>query len=116
MSSERIAESVGVHPVIVRDVTGLLRRGNLIQTQRGVIGARLTRPAQQISLLDVYRVVNAPASVLKMHQHPNPLCPVGANIQRVLDSVFDQAQAALEARLARVSLSDVTNGIHERVG
>jgi Rrf2 family protein len=111
MSSERIADSVGVHPVVIRDVTGLLRRGNLVQTQRGVPGARLTRPAEQISLLEVYKAVNAPDSVLKMHQHPNIACPVGANIQSVLEDVFGEAQAALEDRLARVSLADITNGI-----
>lgn len=114
ISSEYIAGSVGVNPVVIRNVTGLLRRGGLLDTQRGVLGARLTRRADQISLLDVYRAVNAPETVLKLHQHPNPACPVGANIQSVLDGVFGQAQAALETRLAQVSLADVSAAIRER--
>ncbi|WP_425145720.1 Rrf2 family transcriptional regulator [Deinococcus sp.] len=108
MSSEVVADSVGVNPVVIRQVTGLLRRGGLLATQRGVMGARLTRPADQISLLDVYRAVDAPQSVLKLHQRPSPACPVGARIQGVLDDVFGQAQAALEARLAQVRLSDIS--------
>ena len=113
LSSEFIASSVGVNPVVIRQVSGLLRRGGLLQTQRGVIGARLTRPAEQISLLDVYRAVDAPQTVLKLHQHPNPACPVGANIQCVLDDVFAQAQAALEGRLSRVTLADVGAALRE---
>jgi DNA-binding IscR family transcriptional regulator len=114
--SEEIAESVGVNPVIIRNITGLLRRAGLLETQRGVMGARLTRPADQVSLLDVYRAVNAPESVLKLHQKPNLACPVGANIQGVLDEIFVQAQAALESRLAIVSLMDVTGALLRRVG
>lgn len=106
-SSEFLAGSVGVNPVVIRSVLGLLRRGGLIATQPGVAGARLTRPADQISLLDVYRAVQAPELVFKVHQNPNPECSVGARIQGVLDDVFGQAQAAMEAQLARVQLSDV---------
>ncbi|GGR12520.1 Rrf2 family transcriptional regulator [Deinococcus ruber] len=113
ISSEYIAGSVGVNPVVIRSVTGMLRRGGLLHTQRGVMGAQLTRPPEQISLLDVYRAVNAPGSVLKVHQHPNPACPVGARIQGVLDDVFGQAQAALEARLATVFLSDISTALHQ---
>lgn len=114
ISSDFIAGSVGVNPVVIRSVTGLLRRGGLLATRRGVLGAQLTRPAQQISLLDVYRAVNAPETVLKLHQHPSPACPVGANIQGVLDDVFAQAQSALETRLAQATLGDVTAALIER--
>jgi DNA-binding IscR family transcriptional regulator len=114
-SSEFMAGSVGVNPVVIRNVTGLLRRAGLLDTRRGVIGARLSRPATQISLLDVYRAVQAPETVLKVHQHPSPDCPVGARIQGVLGEVFSEAQAALEARLAQVRLSDVTTALLEPV-
>ncbi|CAM3255947.1 Rrf2 family transcriptional regulator, group III [Deinococcus saxicola] len=113
-SSEYIAGSVGVNPVVVRNVTGRLRRAGLLHTRRGVIGATLTRRADQITLLDVYRAVDAPRSTLKIHQKPNPNCPVGASIQCVLDGVFAQAQAALEQRLAQVTLAEITSALHER--
>jgi DNA-binding IscR family transcriptional regulator len=114
VSSEYVAGSVGVNPVVVRHVTGLLRRGGLLTTRRGVAGAQLTRPASEISLLEIYRAVNAPQSVLKLHPHPNPACPVGAGIQGVLDVVFGQAQAALEARLAQIWLSDIGTALDEQ--
>ncbi|WP_424951492.1 Rrf2 family transcriptional regulator [Deinococcus sp.] len=116
LSSESIADSVGVNPVVVRQVSGLLRRAGLLETRRGVAGATLTRPAEQITLLDVYRAVNAPQQVLKMHPHPNPQCSVGANIQTVLNTVYAEAQAALEARLARMSLADVVRDLQRQAG
>lgn len=114
IGSAEIADSVGVNPVVVRSVTGLLRRAGLLTTQRGVAGAQLTRPARHISLLDVYRAVQAPDSVLKVHPHPNLACPVGAGIQRALEEVYGQAQAALESRLDEVTLSDITRAVHQQ--
>lgn len=111
MGSAEIADSVGVNPVVIRTVTGLLRRAGLLTTQRGVAGAELARSARQISLLDVYRAVDAPDSVLKVHQNPNLACPVGAGIQRALEDIYGQAQAALEAHLAGVTLSDMTRAV-----
>ncbi len=116
ISSEDIAGSVGVNPVVIRSVTGLLRRAGLLTTKRGVLGAQLTRLSSQITLLEVYRAVLAPETVIKMHQHPNPACPVGAHIQGVLSVVFAEAQAALEARLAQVRLCDISAAVHLQTG
>ncbi|MBB6099470.1 Rrf2 family protein [Deinobacterium chartae] len=115
-SSEDIAASVGVHPVIVRNVSGMLRRAGLLQTQQGVAGARLTRKPEHITLLEVYRAVGGPNSVFRLHERPNPNCPVGAHIQTTLEDVFADAQAALEARLASVTLHDVASRIVQRAG
>jgi len=48
---------------------------------------------------------------LKVHGKPNPTCLVGARIQGVLEGVFSQAQAAMEAELAQVSLADVSTAL-----
>ncbi|WP_288432277.1 Rrf2 family transcriptional regulator [uncultured Deinococcus sp.] len=114
-SSEELAGSVGVHPVVIRTVTGLLRRAGLLETRRGVPGARLARPPREITLLDVYRAVNAPEQMLKHHPRPNVACPVGANIQAVLDATSRRAQDALEAELAAHSLGDVLGDLQTRI-
>ena len=57
-SSADIAASVGTNPVVIRTVTGLLRRADLLTTQQGVSGARLTRDPRDITLLDVYRAAH----------------------------------------------------------
>ena len=116
MSSADIAGSVGTNPVVIRNVTGQLRRAGLLQTRQGVTGARLTREASRITLLDVYRAVNGDGSVFRLHEHPHPSCPVGANIQATLEARFARAQAAMEAELARTTLADVTADLLQRIG
>ena len=115
-SSADIAASVGTNPVVIRTVTGLLRRADLLATQQGVSGARLTRDPRDITLLDVYRAVNGEASVFRLHEHPHPACPVGANIQATLEARFGSAQAAMEAELARTTLADVLGDLAARAG
>ncbi|ACO48064.1 Rrf2 family transcriptional regulator [Deinococcus deserti] len=114
-TSEDIAASIGTNPVVVRNVIGHLRRAGLLDTRQGVAGAHLTRAPRDITLLDVYRAVNAPASVFKLHEQPNPRCPVGSRIQGSLTQVFGEAQGALEAHLASLTLEDVTGDLARRV-
>lgn len=106
-SSAAIAGSVGTNPVVVRSVIGLLRCAGLLETRRGVAGARLTRSPEGINLLEVYRAVEVRESVFRVHEHPHPQCPVGSRIGGVLETVFGGAQRALEAQLEGVTLADV---------
>ena len=114
-TSEEMANSVGVNPVIIRTVAGKLREAGLLHTQRGVPGAKLTRPPQDITLLDIYQAVDAPEFIFKLHDQPNPACPVGSNIQASLNSVLHGAQQAMEAHLAQTTLADVTRDLAARV-
>jgi DNA-binding IscR family transcriptional regulator len=113
-TSEWIAGSVGVNPVIVRNVTGLLRRAGLVTTQQGVSGTYLARPLSKITLFDIYRAVETDADLFAIHAQPNPGCPVGANIQGTLEGVLGEAQHAMEARLARTKMSDIVKDIRSR--
>ncbi|MCI8425520.1 MAG: Rrf2 family transcriptional regulator [Adlercreutzia sp.] len=107
-TSEFIAGSVNVNPVIIRQVLQKLKAAELVEVERGVGGARLGRPADQISLLDVFNAVEAvDGSLFGFHETPNPECPVGRTIQPVLGTHLDTAQRALEDSLARVTLADL---------
>ena len=107
-TSEFIAGSVNVNPVIIRQVLQKLKAAELVEVERGVGGARLGHPADQISLLDVFNAVEAvDGSLFGFHETPNPECPVGRTIQPVLGTHLDAAQRALEDSLARVTLADL---------
>ena len=59
ITSERLAESVGAHPVHVRRVLGTLREAGLVTSQSGPGGGwRLTRAPEDINLCDIYRAVD----------------------------------------------------------
>ena len=113
-SSAELAGSIGVNAVVVRQVSQQLRRAELVATHKGKAGLRLTRPATQITLLDVYQAVQTEPRLIGLHEHPNPACPVGASIQAALDSVNAQAQLAFETQLARQTVADVTADVLRR--
>lgn len=108
-TSEWMACSIGVNPVIVRNITGMLRRAGLVATRQGVAGARLAKPLKDITLLDIYKAVHAveAGDLFAFHQNPNPKCPVGANIQAALENQLIEAQQAMEAQLERTTLEEV---------
>ena len=106
-TSERLAGSIGVNAVIVRNVLGDLRRAGLVHTRQGVAGAQLGKPLSAITLLDVYRAVETDRELFAIHPRPNPDCFVGANIQTTLEHFFGEAQQAMEARLSNITLEQV---------
>jgi DNA-binding IscR family transcriptional regulator len=114
--SEWLAGSIGVNPVIVRNVTGMLRRAGLVTTHQGVAGAYLAKTLETITLLDIYHAVEAvdEGELFALHPQPNPDCLVGANIQTTLEGVFGEAQRAMEARLAATTMQQIVNGLRSR--
>jgi DNA-binding IscR family transcriptional regulator len=106
-TSEWMAGSIGVNPVVVRNVTGMLRRARLVRTQQGVAGTKLARPLSEVTLLDVYRAVEEEGSVFSVHPRPNPKCPVGARIEGALREAFAEAENAMHAKLAGITLEQV---------
>lgn len=115
VTSRALSESVNTHPVVVRRIIGRLQDAGLVHTQMGVDGGTsLLRPADQITLLDVYRATGQ-GDVLAGHTNPpNAKCPFGANIQPALEIYFRDAQAALEAKLAQATIADIAADIRAR--
>ncbi|HEX6373140.1 MAG TPA: Rrf2 family transcriptional regulator [Longimicrobium sp.] len=115
VTSDYIAGSVNTNPSLVRRLLSQLTRAGLTTSQMGIGGgALLARPAGQITLCDVYRAVDE-GEVFALHrEQPNPACPVGRNIQRVLEARFDAATRALEQELDRTTIADAAGEIDER--
>jgi DNA-binding IscR family transcriptional regulator len=106
-TSEFMAGSIGVNPVVVRNVTGMLRRAGLVESSQGKAGAFLAKPLASITLLDVYRAVEADTELFAMHRNPHPQCPVGHGIQGALETEFSEAQRAMEHRLAATTMDQI---------
>lgn len=107
-TSAFLAGSVQVHPVVVRNILGQLKRAGLAQVAAGSGGARLARAPKTITLLDVYRAVEDHRDGLfSFHDHPNPRCPVGKHIRRVLEDHLRIAQLRMEDSLAQTTLADL---------
>ncbi len=108
MTSDYIAGSVNTNPVVIRRLLALLARAGFVITQEGAKGGvRLARPAEAISLLEIYRAVESDGLFALHPQLPNPACPVGGRIQKALVPTFDAAEAAMLEELKTTSVADV---------
>lgn len=108
-SSARIAESLNSNPVLVRRILGSLAKAGIVYALEGSGGGwQLTRPAEEITLLDAYSALEGGETLLPAQAHaPNSACVVGRGITSVLECEFSAAEEALEARLAQTSIADV---------
>lgn len=108
-TSEWMAASVNTNPVVIRRITGMLHKAGLVEVRPGVAGAKLTRNADKITLLEIYKAVNPAeeASLFAVHDHPNPDCPVGKNIAGAIVPVFAAAQSAMEDSLDGITLGQM---------
>lgn len=112
LTSEWIAGSANTNPSVVRKLLGMLAKAGLTTSQLGVGGgALLARPADGITLLDVYRAVDEGDLFTLHNAPPNPLCPVGRNIQAALLETMTRAQRALENELAAQTIATVTQDV-----
>jgi len=117
-TSEWIAESVNTNPVVIRRVIGKLRDAELVQVRRGLGGATLQKPLDEITLLDVYRAVEVveEGELFQMHEKPNPNCPVGANIGAILELILLRAQEAMESVLQEITMDELVKVLAQKIG
>lgn len=115
-TSDFIAASVQVNPVIIRRTLLSLKAAGMIEVKAGSGGATIVRDLKDITLYDVYRAVDSvEGDIFHFHENPNPTCPVGKNIHAVLDTHLADAQAAMENELKKVTLFDLTRELNQKI-
>jgi Rrf2 family protein len=117
LTSDQVAASVHTNPVILRVSLGRLRQVGLVEVSHGPrAGWRLARPAEQISLRDVYDAVESQPLFGVHRTEPNQQCPVGRGIRPVLDEVYAGVGAMVRQELSRTSIADVLRDTLRRSG
>ncbi len=114
MTSARIAESVKTNPAYIRQLMSLLKKGGLISSDRGQANAALTRDAEQITMLDIYRAVEGEKPLLHQDIHTNPECGVGINIQLSIGDFYREVQDAAERKMQEITLRDIIEHYYEK--
>ena len=109
VTSDFLAGSTNVNPVIIRKILGQLKGAGLIEVARGTGGANIAKPLGEITFLDIYSAVECVENGELFHFHDNPStdCPVGKNIHHILDDKLLRVQNAMERELAAITLADV---------
>ena len=115
VTSNFLAGSINVNPVIIRNVLGLLSSAGIVEIKAGIGGASLAKSPDEITLLDIFKAVEKEESLFHFHENPNPQCPVGKNVHNVMDSKLDNIQYAMENELSKITLSQLINETKEKI-
>jgi Rrf2 family protein len=108
MKAERVAAAQEIPPKFLESILLQLRNGGLVRSQRGAEGGYwLARPASEITLADVIRVVDGPLASVR-GERPETLAYRGA--AEPLGLVWVAVRANLRAILERVTVADVAAG------
>lgn len=111
VTSDFLASSVNVNPVVIRRLLLQLKKAGLINVKRGSGGTDIEKPLEEITLLDIYNAVECveDGKLFHFHESPNRLCPVGKNIHALLDVRLEEIQKAMEKEMKSVSIQDIMN-------
>lgn len=107
LSSEFIAGSININPVLVRKELSNLRQHGLVDSKEGKNGgASLARPATKILLSEIYLAVRQSALLGNSKNRPNPDCNIGRQINQHLDHLYEETEKALLHKLGKTSVAD----------
>jgi Rrf2 family protein len=108
VTAERLATVQGIPPKFLESILLQLRRAGVIHSQRGPDGGYwLARPAAEISLAEVIRVIDGPLANVRGHR-PEELGYQGAAVS--LQEVWIALRASEREILELVSVAQVASG------
>jgi Rrf2 family protein len=108
VTSTYLAQSVNTSPSFVRRTLAKLSKAGLVETTTGKAGACwLAKEPKEITLLDIYRAVDAPKAFAIHSYDPQKSCQVSCQIKVALEKALAKTQKAMESALAEMTLADV---------
>jgi Rrf2 family protein len=115
VTSGHLAESVNTSASFVRRTLAKLSKAGLVRTSTGKAGACwLAKDAKNISLLDIYRAVDAPKAFAVHNYSEQKVCYVSCHIKTALEKVLTQTQKAMDASLDGINLADIVSDVKKK--
>jgi DNA-binding IscR family transcriptional regulator len=111
-TSETIALMLNTNPVVVRRTMGVLRDHGLVTSTGGRSGGwRLSRPADEMTVLDVHKALQQglPFSIGLSSDHPS--CPVERSVNHLLEHAMIKAEATLLEQFGRVTIAALSRAV-----
>lgn len=108
LTSAALAMCLMTNAVVVRRVLGELREAQIVDASKGPNGGwMLSRPAQDITLRQVYEAMGERLLVRTESDPGDKSCAIVRSVDRVMTEFLEDAEALLAARLERTRLSDI---------
>ncbi len=110
LTSDWMAGSINVNPVIIRKEISVLREAGLIISRQGKEGgSQLAKNAEMITISEIYKAVKNTEVLGKKNQNPNPACSVGKEINNHLNTLFEETDQLVVKFLGDKSLQEFTD-------
>ncbi|AWL10472.1 Rrf2 family transcriptional regulator [Aquirufa nivalisilvae] len=105
LSSDFIASSLNLHPVLVRKEIINLKNHQLVVSKEGKNGGTmLAKAPSQINLDQVLKITLEKVSFGYSKNHPNPNCPIGKKINTQLDMLYTNLNNQISSQLMTLTL------------
>ena len=115
VTSGHLAESVNTSASFVRRTLAKLSKAGLVETATGKAGACwLAKDAKNISLLDIYKAVDAPKAFAIHNYAEQKVCFVSCHIKTALEKALAKTQKAMESSLADINLAQVVSDVKKK--
>ena len=113
MTSDQLAKAMQTHPVVIRRILGGLRDAGFVHSEKGHGGGwRLARPADQVTLEQIYRALDepflAPMSFAPAPGHP---CAIEAAMADTVAAALTEAESVIARHFAARSLGDIARAL-----
>lgn len=116
VTSNFIANSVNVNPVIIRNILGNLKEAGIINVEAGVGGATIIKKLSDITMLDIFNAVNClEGGLFSFHNNPNIECPVGNTIHNVLDNRLYSIEQSMRNEMSKITLEMLINDLEKEI-
>lgn len=113
MSSDYIAGSINVNPVVVRKELAVLIQAGLVMSKKGKDGgSALAKSSSEITLDQIYSAVKNSDVLGKRNTQTNPKCPIGKNINEKLDGLFESVDQSVLNELKGKTLDSFVAEFH----
>ena len=112
VSSEFLATGIKTNAGLIRRVLLKLSEHGLVVSTKGKGGGnRLAKPADKISLEDIYVAVKDSPLFRSFDKEPFESCSISCNIGVVLTDVYDDLEGELKKKMKKVKLSKIIGEI-----
>lgn len=110
VTSTFLSQSTGADPTIIRRLLCQLQNSGYVTVKSGVGGASLTVPLEDITLLDIFKSIEAnEGSLFKFYENPKVQCPITQNIHEVLDNELAEIQQVMYQKMSQTNLQMLFN-------
>lgn len=107
LSSDFLAGSMNLHPVLVRKEIANLKKNNIVESKEGKNGGtKLLIPAKDITLDMIFKLTFEKVTLGFSKKDPNPNCPIGKQINQNLQLLYDAINDKISDQLHGITLTD----------